>query len=620
MIYPPQYKVSIPGRADIIAFIRAQSEAPTVNQIVEGLKLEDPEQIPAIRKRIDAMVRDGQLLRTDEGRFRPFHYTADMAISEAINEFGLPEAWPDEVLKQAANIQDEIPPAEIQKRLDLRQLPLVTIDGADAKDFDDAVYCEPHENGWRIIVAIADVSYYVPLGSALDIEALNRGTSVYFPDFVVPMLPKKLSNGLCSLVPGEDRLCMAAELIIDQKGQLKKTSFSPAVMHSHARLTYDQVQAYLDNTAELPNPNVAKHIDDLHAAYQVLLAERNKRGALDFDVAETFVALDQQGVVTEVKARNRITAHRIIEECMLLTNKAVAEFIEAKHASTLFRVHITPDSERMENLRQYLSFAGITLGGGSTPSGQDLNVALHKAQHRPDINIIEMMILRSMNQAVYTPDNQGHFGLAYASYVQFTSPIRRYPDLIAHRVLRHILDSKDTHAHRYGETLLAELGDETSMTERRAEDASRLVAQKLKCAYMFDKIGSIYEGIISGVTNFGFFVTLTECLVDGLVHVRFLSDDFYHFDAVSHQLVGEVTKKAFKQGDPVTVKVAKVDLIDGKIDFSLDPPLNPIRPIPSSRGGKNAKKHKKNKALDAIKKQKRAKLAKLRLKKGRRKS
>lgn len=563
--------VTIPSRAKILAALR-DLKASNHSELTDHFSLQSPMEQEALRRRLQAMMRDGQLVLARNGQYRCFHYTADMAISEVERQYHLPTYWSGEIHSVIRALPDQLAQTDYHQRQDLTKLPFVTIDGEDAKDFDDAVYCQKTSaGGWTLYVAIADVSHYVQPQSAIDQEALLRGTSVYFPGYVIPMLPEKLSNDLCSLVPHQDRLAMVVQINVSQKGQLEDAIFYPAVIHSHARLTYAQVHQFLENIQSSDiSTALAPHLQQLYALYKALLTARYQRGALEFDTTESMVQLDQgSGQPIGVTLVHRNDAHRLIEECMLLASQAAARFIEMHQAHTLFRVHLPPDAQAMANLRMYLSFCGITMKGGALPSADQLTAVCRQAQGRPDEAVIQMMILRSMNQAIYTPDNDGHFGLNYDAYVQFTSPIRRYPDLIAHRVIRAILNKVDPAGYLYSYEALAELGAETSRTERQAEEASRTVSQKLKCALMHDKLGETYSGVVSGVVEFGLFVTLTDFLVDGLVPVSALHDDFYEFDRVKHQLVGKRTHRVYKQGDQLEVKIARVDIAEGKMDFDL---------------------------------------------------
>ncbi|HET9664664.1 MAG TPA: ribonuclease R, partial [Burkholderiales bacterium] len=446
---------------------------------------------------------------------------------------------------------------------------LVTIDGETAKDFDDAVYCEPSAaGGFRLIVAIADVSHYVRHDDALDHEALGRGNSVYFPRRVIPMLPEKLSNGLCSLNPDVERLCVACDMQIDAHGEILSYRFAPALMRSHARLTYTLVGQILDE----PRGSVARnhrtlvpHLLELQKLHQLLAKARERRGAIDFETIETAMIFDDQGKIERIVPVKRNEAHRLIEECMLAANVCASDFLRQSGQPMLYRIHEGPTPEKLQALREFLKGFGLNLTGGDEPHARDYAKLLARVRDRPDAQLLQTVMLRSLQQAVYSPDNVGHFGLAYESYTHFTSPIRRYPDLLVHRAIKAVLARK-----RYEPGNWHELGAHCSMTERRADEATRDVAAWLKCYYMQDKIGESFEGSISGVTAFGAFIALDDVYVEGLVHISDLGRDYFHYDAGKHQLMGERTKKRYRLGDRLRVKVARVDLDTTKIDFVLD--------------------------------------------------
>lgn len=521
--------------------------------------------------------------------------TAKTAVDVAIRAFGLPYNWPDAAVRPLELVSEAIPESEKQGRIDIRHLPLVTIDGEDAKDFDDAVYAEPRvRGGWNLYVAIADVSHYVRVNSPLDKEAINRGNSVYFPNRVVPMLPEKLSNGLCSLKPRVDRLCLVSEMQVSADGKLTRHSFYPAVMHSKARLTYTAVAAMLRGENEgivEEHLAVLPHLQALYQLYQVLLKQRVARGALDFDTVETRIVLDAQGQVTKVVPVYRNDAHRIIEECMLLANVATAKFLAKHKMPTLYRVHDGPKTDKLADLRQFFALCGIRLSSAAKPTSADLGAALLQARARPDYPVIQMMVLRSMMQASYSPENIGHFGLAYPAYAHFTSPIRRYPDLVVHRGIRYVLNKNDPAGKRYSVEELKMLGDQTSLTERRADDASRDVIASLKCSYMHGHLGEEFDGVISGIVAFGFFVQIKDLYVDGLVHVSSLRGDYYQYDSVRQILRGERSGRLFQLGDQVHVKLVRVDLSDRKIDFELLT-KSPIK-FPAATAGAGGKGSKK---------------------------
>lgn len=505
--------------------------------------------------------------------------TPGIEIKSAIRTYGLPEVWPDAVEDELRPWQDEIVPESAkQNRVDLRQLPLVTIDGEDAKDFDDAVYCESKPGGgWKLWVAIADVSHYVKSETALDLEAMNRGNSVYFPGKVIPMLPEILSNGLCSLKPSVDRLCLVAEMSLSAAGKLTRYEFHEAVMHSQARLTYTKVAALLEGKSQHlyeQHQALYPHLKALQDLYRTLYQARLDRGAIEFETTETRIVFDTYGKISRIEPLERNEAHRIIEECMLCANVAAARFLKKHKMPALYRNHEGPPIEKLFSLRQFLSELGLKLGGEARPEPLHYTELLQRIRNRPDANIIQMILLRSLSQAVYSPDNLGHFGLAYPEYVHFTSPIRRYPDLFVHRQIRKILrlGSQKTLTEKSRDDqqdALKDIGFHCSMTERRADDATRDAVKWLKCQYLRKHVGEIYEGVISGVTHFGFFVELKTLLVDGLVHVSSLHSEYYYFDATRHCLIGESSHRSFKLGDTVTVRVTRVDVDSRKIDFDL---------------------------------------------------
>ena len=492
-----------------------------------------------------------------------------MEIEIALRKHDLPHEFPKEVLKAAKKFAPQVLKKDIKGREDIRHLPLVTIDSETARDFDDAVYCEKDGKGWKLYVAIADVSHYVQPGDDLDREAYNRGNSVYFPRRVIPMLPEELSNGLCSLNPEADRLCMVCEMNVGASGGIKRYRFYPAVMWSHARLTYTKVAAMLaDPAGEDARQHAAllPHIDNLNALFKVLLKERGVRGAIDFETIETQMVFNDQGKIERIVPVHRNDAHRLIEECMLAANVCASDFLREHEHPTLYRIHEGPTPEKLENLHEFLKEFGLGLTGGDEPHAKDYAKLLAKVKGRPDEQLLQTVMLRSLRQAVYSPDNVGHFGLAYESYTHFTSPIRRYPDLLVHRAIKAVLTGE-----KYKPGKWAELGVHCSMTERRADDATRDVEAWLKCYYMQDKIGESFSGSVSSVTGFGLFVALDDVYVEGLVHITDLGNDYFHFDAAKHQLAGERSGQRFRLGDRVRVKVVRVDLESAKIDFQFDP-------------------------------------------------
>ena len=497
------------------------------------------------------------------------HMAPGMEIEVAIRAHDIPHAWPPDVLEEAGRFALEVPADAAAGRVDLRSLPLVTIDGEDARDFDDAVYCEPEGRGWRLIVAIADVSSYVKPGSALDREAYQRGNSVYFPKHVVPMLPEALSNVLCSLNPKVDRLCMACEMHIGARGEIKDFRFMEAIMRSAARLTYTKVAAMLvsgDAQLRREYADIFPYLENLYALYKVLHAARLRRGAVDFELPETVILFDAARKIERIVPLERNDAHRLIEECMLAANVCAAELLKEHKIPAPYRIHEGPTPEKLTELKQFLFELGLSLGGGDAPKAPHYAKLLATITGRPDARLIQTVLLRSLSQAVYSPDNIGHFALGFANYAHFTSPIRRYPDLLVHRAIKDILNKR---AHPVSLDLSRQQGEHCSMTERRADEATREVMRWLKAEYMMDKIGEEFDGIISGVTQFGIFVELREVYVDGLVHITALGNDYYHFDPAKHRLLGERTRQVYRLGDPVRVRVMRVDLDEAKIDFEL---------------------------------------------------
>ena len=490
-----------------------------------------------------------------------------MEIEIALRKHDLPHVWPREVEALEKKVPKKVTAADIKGRQDLRDYPFVTIDGETARDFDDAVFCERQGKGFRLLVAIADVSHYVKNGDALDIEARNRGNSVYFPRRVIPMLPETLSNEMCSLKPDVDRLALVCEMSISAVGEIKRYQFMEAVFHSAARLTYTNVAKalYAFETDHGIEENLLPHLRQLDAVFQVLLAARNKRGAIDFDTAETVMVFDNVGKIEKIVPTLRNDAHRLIEECMLAANVCTAEFLLENEHPALYRIHAGPSEEKLDGLRTMLKDFALQLPGGNEPKPADYSALLKKIKGRPDAPLLQTVLLRSMKQAVYSPDNIGHFGLAYDAYTHFTSPIRRYPDLLTHRAIKAIL-SGTTYDPKVP---WDQLGIQCSATERRADEATRDVNSWLKCYYMKDRLGEEFPGTISGVTGFGIFVTLDDVYVEGLVHISELGQDYFHFDQAKHQIVGERSNKRFQLADRVNIKVARVDIETSKIDFVL---------------------------------------------------
>ena len=520
-------------------------------------------------------------------------------IEIALRKHALPFEFGKEVQRQAKRLPTEVRPADHKGREDLTGLPLVTIDGETAKDFDDAVYCEKKGRNYRLVVAIADVAHYVREGDAIDKEARERGTSVYFPRRVIPMLPEELSNELCSLKPRVDRLCMVCDMEIAPSGAIRSYRFYPAVMHSRARLTYTQVWTWLSDPASAKSAEakaLMPHLANLYALFKSLAAAREKRGAIDFDAPELAIEFDEHGKITGIVPAPRNDAHKLIEECMLAANVCAADFLAERKQMTLFRVHEPPPVEKLAALREFLATSALHLSGGDKPTAADYAKLLDTARERADFDLLQTVLLRSLSQAQYRPDNEGHFGLAYEAYAHFTSPIRRYPDLLVHRAIKASLGG--AHYTPAGMTW-QQLGIHTSMTERRADEASRDVVNWLKAHYMRDRIGEEFDGTVSGVTSFGLFVTLDGLAIDGLVHITDLGRDYFHFDGTRHTLTGERTGRTFQLAGRVRVKVARVDLEQSKIDFVLAdeqpdtaPPPRPVFIEPLSREDRPRKPRK----------------------------
>ena len=486
-----------------------------------------------------------------------------MEIEIALRKFDLPYDFSKKALAQTKALPDTVREEDYAGRKDLRALPLVTIDGETAKDFDDAVHAVREGKGYRLWVAIADVSHYVRHGDALDIDAKERGTSVYFPRRVIPMLPEKLSNGLCSLNPDVERLAMVCEMAITPKGAVARYEFYPAVIRSQARLTYTEVWDMLSNSRATPGrEDLLPHLQTLHGVFKVLLQARELRGAIDFDSVETRMEFDARGKISRIVPEQRNEAHRLIEECMLAANVCAGNYLVDRGQPVLFRVHDVPAPEKITMLRAFLAELGLNLSGGDKPRPKDYSELLAKIRPRPDFILLQTILLRSLKQAVYSPDNAGHFGLAFEAYVHFTSPIRRYPDLLVHRAINATIAGK-----RYDGVDWEDLGRHCSETERRADEASRDVENWLKCFYMQDHVGEIFEGRVTGVTGFGIFVTLDEYFVDGLVHISELGRDYFQFDPARHVLLGERTGKRYRLADRLRVKLVRVDLETRKMDL-----------------------------------------------------
>ena len=502
-----------------------------------------------------------------------------MEVEIAIRKHDIPHSFPSAVEKQLKKWAEEVPEEAKRGRVYLRDLPLVTIDGEDARDFDDAVFCQKQGKGWKLWVAIADVSYYVRPKSALDTEAYNRGNSVYFPNRVVPMLPEKLSNGLCSLNPQVDRLCMVCEITLSAKGKMTDYQFYEAVMNSHARLTYNKVAKILEKDTALCEryASLVPHLQDLHDMYQALVKARRQRGAIEFETIESKFIFNALGRIERIEPVVRNDAHKIIEECMILANIASANFMAKHQEPALYRIHAVPSEEKLTAFRSFLAECGLSLSGGNKPTPTDYAQLLEQIKPRPDHELIQTMLLRSMSQAVYSADNIGHFGLALEEYAHFTSPIRRYPDLTLHRGIKYLLAKQkgskrkttDTGGYHYQLEEMDVFGAHCSSTERRADDATREVADWLKCEYMQDHVGEEFDGVISSVTGFGFFVRLNDLFIDGLVHISGLANDYYLFDMPKQRLIGENSGMIFRLGDAVKVRVEAVSLEQKQIDFSL---------------------------------------------------
>lgn len=494
-----------------------------------------------------------------------------MEIEIALRKHDLPYEWSDEILALEKKLPKKVTAKECEGRQDLRKLPFVTIDGETAKDFDDAVYAEKQGKGFKLYVAIADVSHYVVTGDALDRESRLRGNSVYFPRRVIPMLPEALSNEMCSLNPHVDRLALVCEMQISTLGEVKRYDFYEAVFHSAQRLTYTMVAKYLyGNESGQKNEHginepLLPHLRDLDAVFQALLAARHKRGAIDFESAETEMRFTEDGKISEIVPSKRNDAHRLIEECMLAANVSTANFLFEHEHPALYRVHEGPNEDKLAQVRSMLKDFGLSLGGGKDPSPSDYAALIVKIKGRPDESLLNTVLLRSLRQAVYSPENAGHFGLSYEAYTHFTSPIRRYPDLLTHRAIKAVLHNEVYDPKESWDAL----GQQCSMTERRADEATRDVVAWLKCYYMKDRIGETFAGTISSVTSFGIFVALDEVYVEGLVHISDLGQDYFKYDKDRHQIVGERTRKKYQLADRVNIKVVRVDIETSKIDFTL---------------------------------------------------
>ena len=513
-----------------------------------------------------------------------------IATDIAIHSHGIPFEWPKSVLREIKSYGTEVPRKAKTGREDLRSVNLVTIDGADARDFDDAVYCEKSGKGWRLLVAIADVSHYVGVGTELDKEATRRGTSVYFPDRVVPMLPEVLSNGLCSLNPKVDRLCMICEMRVSGDGKVTRSTFYEGVMRSKARLTYSQVSGFL---AGEKNNKVAKDLQpsirELHNLYQAFAKARGRRGAIEIDLPQTKFKLNKDGEIDRIEVVPRNDAHRLIEECMIAANVEAAKFLKKHRIPGLYRVHPKPDADRFGELRLYLVSLGLKVAHPDHVEPRHFTQLIRQIKGRPDAAAITMAMLRSLTHAEYSPKNVGHFGLSLTTYAHFTSPIRRYPDLLVHRAIRHVVRGNKPGRYDYSSKEMERLGAITSAHEKRAEEATRDVEAWLKCQYMEGHLGDEFDGVITGVTNFGLFVQISDLLTDGLVHVTSLANDYYHYDAGTQRLVGERSGRSFGLGEPMRVRVQRVDMETRKIDFR---PVDEERTA-APRGGRTGGKRRR---------------------------
>ncbi len=490
-----------------------------------------------------------------------------MEIEIALRKHDLPFEFSSAVQLETSELPDKIRKSEWSGRIDLRDLPLVTIDGETARDFDDAVFAEKKGKGWRLVVAIADVSHYVKPGMALDREAMERGNSVYFPRRVIPMLPEKLSNGLCSLNPDVERLAMVCDMDINTRGSIKDYRFYPAVFRSKARLTYTQVWDWLSGAKQPENEihqSLQPQLQALYALFKILLKARSTRGAIDFETIETMMLFNDQGKIENIVPTERNDAHRLIEECMLAANVCASDFLQENKQTCLYRVHEGPTPEKLEGLHSFLKEFGLSLPGGDEPTAKDYGALLEKVKSRPDAQLLQTVMLRSLRQAMYSPDNVGHFGLSYEHYTHFTSPIRRYPDLLVHRSIKALVAGT-----QYSPGKWDDVGVHCSMTERRADEATRDVSNWLKCFYMRDRIGEVFAGTIAAVVLFGIFVALDEVYVEGLVHVSELGEEYFQYDSVKHQMLGERSGKRYRLGDRLQVKLVRADLETGRIDFVL---------------------------------------------------
>ncbi|MEE4186686.1 MAG: ribonuclease R, partial [Gammaproteobacteria bacterium] len=516
-----------------------------------------------------------------------------MITTLAIESFGLRTEWPRPVEEAAQACGSRVRETDKRGRTDLRSLPLVTIDGADARDFDDAVYAEPAGTGWRVVVAIADVSNYVRKGEPLDVEAVARGTSTYFPDRVVPMLPEELSNGLCSLNPNVDRLCLVCDMQVEPSGKVSGSRFYKGLMRSHARLTYNEVDAAIsleDPAARRKVKAVLPQLEQLYAVYAAFAKARARRGALDLDLPEVVISMTDEHTVSDVAPRPRNDAHRLIEECMIAANVEAARFLAKRRIPGLYRVHPQPDEDRFEELRVMLQELGFKVTAEARTRPRALNKVLRELHERPDFPVLATSVLRTFSQAVYQPENEGHYGLALSAYAHFTSPIRRYPDLLVHRAIVHLLDGGKPGNFQHTPDDMQILGRSCSMLERQAEAASRHVENRYKCLYIREHVGTEMAGVITAVTHFGLFIMLQGLYVEGLVHVTNLSNDYYHMEHGGLRLTGEKTGQSYGLGDEVRVRVTRVDVEEARIDLSL---VEADGPPPVPRPGRSRKQRRR---------------------------
>ena len=589
-----RYVHRIPRRDRILEVVLAADAPLKLELLGAALDIHEAQQLRALEQRLKAMVRDGQLIRN-----RAFEYGLSGRVDlvtgavtrglpgaetdDAIKAHGIPDEWPGPVVTAVGKVPQSVSRTATAGREDLRGLDLVTIDGADARDFDDAVYCEPRGKGWRLIVAIADVSHYVEPGSAFDREARLRGTSVYFPDRVVPMLPETLSNGLCSLNPGVDRLCLACEMEVSAAGRVTRPRFFEAVMRSAARLTYTGSAELLDGKRQQgEHLKLTARLEHLRGVHRVLEEARRRRGAIDFDLAQTAIELDDSGKVRRLCPTERLLTHRIIEECMIAANVEAAKQIRRSRLPSLYRVHEGPDEDRMEQISAVLRMLRLDALPPGKPEPRQFSRLIASLTGKPEAELVESMVLRSMNRARYQPRNVGHFGLALGGYAHFTSPIRRYPDLLVHRAVKWSLkQSPRTGGHKGYPYSLAEmerLGEYCSRTERRADEAVWDVEEQLKCAYMKDRVGDSFKVVVTGVAPFGLFVRVPELQVDGLVHASTLPGDYYRRHASGMMLEGERGGARYRLADSLEVRLASVNVEERKIDF-----------VPLESGGRSAR-------------------------------